>query len=57
MVGSERKNRTKENKRALTKEIYDLEQQHKITREGDLLLKLKKRGYERFNRAGNANDL
>lgn len=40
MAGSERKNRTRREKIALTKEIYDLKQQHKITRDRELLLKL-----------------
>lgn len=54
MAGLERKNRTKENKIALTKEIYELEQQHKTTRDGIVIkIHLKKRGYERPNRAGN----
>lgn len=40
MVGSKKKKRTKENKIALTKEIYELEQQKKKRRDKELLLKL-----------------
>lgn len=39
-AGSETKKRSKQDKIVLTKEMYDLEQLHKSTGEGEVLLKL-----------------